>query len=78
LESHRSWILENQAFFEQADGARIEPGGIEQTLENKEEMGVHYYFDLKNGPQNLTFVYRTPIIVLELPVAYEFHDLRLP
>jgi hypothetical protein len=78
LESHRSWILENQAFFEQADGARIEPAGIEQTLQNKEEMGVHYFFDLKDGPKNLTFVYRTPIIVLELPVAYEFRDLRLP
>ena len=78
LESHRSWILENQAFFEQSDGTRIEPAGIEQSLQNKEELGIHYFFDLKDGPKNLTFVYRTPIIVLELPVAYEFRDLRLP
>lgn len=78
LESHRSWILENQAFFEQADGTRIEPAGMEQTLQNKEEMGINYFFDLKDGPKNLTFVYRTPIMVLELPVAYEFRDLPLP
>jgi len=78
LESHRSWILENQAFFEQADGTRIEPGGMEQTLQNKEETGINYFFDLKDGPKNLTFVYRTPIMVLELPVAYEFRDLPLP
>jgi hypothetical protein len=78
LESHRSWILENQAFFELADGTRIEPGGMEQTLQNKEETGINYFFDLKDGPKNLTFVYRTPIMVLELPVAYEFRDLPLP
>ena len=78
LESHRSWILENQAFFEQADGTRIEPAGIEQTVQNKEETGINYFFDLKDGPKNLTFVYRTPIVVLELPVTYEFRDLPLP
>ncbi len=78
LESHRGWILENQAYFEDAKGQRIEPGGIEQTLQSKDEVGINYYFDLKENPEKLTFVYRTPITILELPVAYEFRDLRLP
>ncbi len=78
LESHRSWILENEAFFEGPDKRRIEPGGIEQTLQNKDEIGINYFFDLKDGPQKLTFVYRTPIVILEVPVEYEFRDLRLP
>lgn len=78
LESHRSWVLDNEAFFERPDKSRIAPGGMEQTLQNKDEIGINYYFSLTEDPQKLTFVYRTPIMVLELPVAYEFRDLRLP
>jgi hypothetical protein len=78
LESHRSWILDNEAFFEGPDKRRIEPGGIEQTLQSKDEIGINYFFDLTESPQKMTFVYRTPIVILEIPVEYEFHDLRLP
>ncbi len=78
LESHRSWILENEAYFEDDKGQRVEPGGIEQTLQSKDEVGINYYFDTKDNPETLVFVYRTPITILELPVTYEFHDLRLP
>lgn len=78
LESHRGWILDNQAFFLDAGGNRLEPGGVEHTLRGKDEVGVNYLFDLPDGPQNLSFVYRTPLVVLELPLAYEFRDLRLP
>lgn len=78
LESHRSWIFDNQAFFEGADKQPIMPGGIEQTLQSADEFGVNYYFDLKDGPQKLTFVYRTPIVVLEIPLDYEFRNLPLP
>lgn len=78
LESHRSWVFDNEAYFEGEDQQRIAPGGIEQTLQSSEEIGVNYYFDLKQGPQKLTFVYRTPIVVLEIPLDYEFRDLPLP
>ena len=78
LESHRRWILENQAFFEDAEGNRVEAGGLEQTLHSKDEIGVKYLFDLPDGPGDLSFVYRTPLVILELPVEYEFRDLRLP
>jgi hypothetical protein len=78
LESHRSWILENPVYFVGPDGQRIEPGGFEQTRQNKDEVGVNYFFDLKDGPEKLDFVYRTPITILEMAVDYEFRDLRLP
>jgi hypothetical protein len=78
LESHRGWMLENEAFFEDAQGKRIDAGGLEQTLQAKDEIGINYLFDLPEGPQKLTFVYRTPLVVLELPVEYEFRDLPLP
>ncbi len=78
LESHRGWILDNQAVFEDASGNRIEAGGLEQTLHTKDEIGINYLFDLPDGPQDLSFVYRTPLVILELPVEYEFRDLSLP
>jgi hypothetical protein len=37
-----------------------------------------YYFDLEDGPQGLTFVYKTPAVVTLLPVEYELKDLELP
>ncbi len=78
LESHRGWVFDNQAFFEDAQGQQIEPGGLEQTLHSQDELGINYLFDLPHGPQGMTFVYRTPLVVLQWPVDYEFHDLRLP
>lgn len=78
LESHRGWMLENEAFFEAAGGKRIDSGGLEQTLQAKDEIGINYLFDLPEGPEKLTFVYRTPLLVLELPIEYEFRDLPLP
>jgi hypothetical protein len=78
MESHRGWILENQAFFENAAGERLEPGGVEHTMRARDEVGMNYSFDLPDGPEKLSFVYRTPLVILEVPLEYEFRDLRLP
>ena len=78
LESHRGWVLENETFFQNSAGERFEPGGFEQTRQSKDEVGLNYYFDLKDGPEKLEFVYRTPITILEVNVDYEFRDLNLP
>lgn len=78
LESHRGWILDNEAYFVDADGHRTEPGGFEQSRQAKDEIGIRYFFDLEESPDKLEFVYRTPITILEMTVDYEFHDLLLP
>ncbi len=78
LESHRSWILENEAYFLTAGGEKIEAGGFEETRQTKDEVGITYFYVLKESPDKLEFVYRTPITILEVPVEYEFRDLRLP
>jgi hypothetical protein len=77
LESHRGWMLNNEAVMIDSEGLEIPSFGIEQTLQ-AEEIGLKYLFELTDGTDNLTFVYRTPLIVLELPVKYEFKDLPLP
>ena len=78
LESHRGWILDNEAYFVDADGRRIDPGGFEQSRQANDEVGIRYFFDLPANPDKLEFVYRTPITILEMTIEYEFHDLPLP
>ncbi len=78
LESYRGWMLDNEVYFEDAEGQRIAAGGLEQSLQTRDEIGINYLFDLPDGPGGMTFVYRTPLIVLELPLEYEFRDLKLP
>jgi hypothetical protein len=78
LESHRGWILDNEAYFVDADGRRTEPGGFEQSRQANDEVGIRYFYDLEQSPDTLEFVYRTPITILEMTVEYEFHDLPLP
>lgn len=78
LESHRSWVYDNEAYLEDAKGNRITPGGYEQTRQAKDEVGIKYLFDVPDGIAGQTFVYRTPLAILELPVAYELRDLPLP
>ncbi|HEX3726134.1 MAG TPA: hypothetical protein VHV08_07820 [Pirellulales bacterium] len=78
LESHRGWILENEAFFQNSSGERIKPVGFEQTRQGRDEVGLNYLFDLHGSPDKLELVYRTPTTILELGVDYEFRDLTLP
>lgn len=78
LESHRTWVLNNEAYLEGTDGKRIDHGGFEQTRQTKDEIGMLYLFELEKGPQALTFVYKTPVAILEMPMEYELQDLQLP
>jgi hypothetical protein len=77
LESHRGWMLNNEALMIDPQGKEIHSFGIEQTLQ-AEEIGLKYLFELPDGAEKMTFVYRTPLVVLELPIKYEFKDLPLP
>ena len=78
LESHRSWIYDNEAYLEDAKGNRILSGGYEQTRQTKDEVGVKYLFDAPEGIAGQTFVYKTPLAIMELPIDYELTDLPLP
>ena len=81
IESRPAWMLGNEAYFVDVEGKRIEAGGYEEnrTLRSgRGEVGINYFFDLPSGPEKLSFVYRTPVVIMELPVDYEFRDLQLP
>ncbi|MBC8355826.1 MAG: hypothetical protein H8E66_27940 [Planctomycetes bacterium] len=78
LESHRGWVYRNEAFLTDANGKRLENVGLQATRQGTNEVGVAYLFDLPNGPEGCKFVYKTPALVLQLPVEYELKDIELP
>jgi hypothetical protein len=78
LESHRGWVYRNEAFLTDKSGTKLENVGFQATRQETNEVGVAYLFDLPDGPEGCKFVYKTPALVLQLPVEYELKDIELP
>jgi hypothetical protein len=77
LESHRTWVLHNDAFLETADKEKINYAGLETTRQGENEVGVAYMFDVADVVGH-TFVYQTPAVLLDAAVPYELRDIPLP
>lgn len=77
LESHRTWVFNNEAYLQTADGERLNPDGFETTRQTDTEVGVAYLFDVEDL-SGAKFVYRTPTVLLQLPLEYKLQDLPLP
>ena len=78
LESHRGWILNNEAYLEGADGKPIPYDTMELTAQSENEIGIVYGFVLDEPPTQQTFVYKTPGAIMSTGVDYEIHDVLLP
>lgn len=78
LESHRNWIYKNEAYFLDPDGQRFEHAGLQPFRQAANEVGVVYLSDRAGGLADCTFVYRTPTMLLRVPVEFELRDIPLP
>lgn len=78
LESHRTWVFDNEAYLLGRDKQPLANDGFQTTLQTEDEVGVAYLFDAPDGLDGLSFVYKTPIVVLSVPIEYELRDLPLP
>lgn len=78
LESHRGWAFENRSYLVDAKGEVLENVGLETISEEKQEIGVAYFFDPPNGIEGFTWVYETPVDMAETEVTYELRDIELP
>jgi len=79
LESHRGWILRNEAAVIDAEGQLQEFLNLEVTQARTENaIGLAYLFDLESGPKGCKFVYKTPALIIKMPVEYELKDIPLP
>lgn len=78
LESHRSWVLNNDAYLVDSKGERVENAGYESTLRTVNEVGFSYKFVLDGDIDGHQFVYETPAAIVKMQIPYELTDLPLP
>lgn len=78
LDSHRGWILTNEARLEDADGKPVDNAGLETTHRTEKEIGIAYFFELEQPISKYTFVYKTPGLLISKDFAYEIKDIELP
>jgi len=78
LESHRNWIYNNEAYFVAPDGQRFEHAGLQAFRQAANEVGVAYLTDRDGGLAGCKFVYKTPALLIQTPVAFELKEIPLP
>jgi len=78
LQSHRGWILNNEAYLEDPDGKRIDHAGYETAGQAENTVGIGYMFVLDGTLQGHKFVYKTPGLIVATGYDYEIKDIELP
>ena len=78
LESHRGWIFDNEAYIVDSKGEKVTNVGLQSTRQDKNEAGVAYLFAIPDGLKGCSFVYKTPALILNLPIKYELKNIQLP
>lgn len=78
LQSHRNWVYNNPVRLIGADGKELEPDSQEIVRRTEEEVGMGYYFDLPNGPAGYKLTYKTPTMIMALPVTFTLRGIPLP
>jgi hypothetical protein len=78
LESHRTWIYDNEIYLETADGEQTEWATFETTLQTENEVGAAYYFAVDGPLSDYTLVYKTPALILSKQTEYEIGEVELP
>ena len=77
LESHRTWVLHNEAFLESPDKQQINSAATETTRQSDNEVGMAYMFDVADLAGHV-LVYKTPTVLMNAAVPYELKDIALP
>ncbi len=78
LESHRGWIYQNERYLLTGADERVEELAMELTAQSASAIGFTYAFDLPGGPKGVSFVYKTPVMFVEMPIEFELKDIALP
>lgn len=78
LESHRTWVFDNPACLETADGRTISPDSYETTAQGDNEVGVAFFFTTDRPIDRYTFIYRTPGSIVTRGYDYELKKIPMP
>ncbi len=76
LESHQSWVYQNEVYLQDSQGKREDAISLETLHQDKERVTIQYYFLKEPGPQ--TLVYKTPATIVKMPVQIELKKIPLP
>jgi hypothetical protein len=77
-DSFQGWAALNEAYILDAKGAKIEHAGWSTTRMMNTGIGLSYIFELENGFDGCTFVYRAPRSIVHQTVEYALEDVPLP
>ncbi len=78
LESHRTWIEDNEVYLETPEGEKIAWAMSVPTRQTENEVGMAYYFVVEGPLTGHTLVYKTPAMILSKDFDYELEDIPLP
>jgi hypothetical protein len=77
FESHRTWILHNEVFLEDAAGKRVRLNGGSQTAQQGDGgVAIEYRFvNLPDPLPDYSFVYVAPTMIIDVPIEFEIQSL---
>jgi hypothetical protein len=80
LESYQQGLFNNRLWLQKADGSRFEHnGGFSNTGVDGGKLSYEYLFvDAPGKPADYQFVYETPSRLKQIPLEFEFKNVKLP
>lgn len=78
METHQGWIYNNEAYLVDASGKQVKHAGLEASRQDANEVALTYLFPAATEGGFAKFVYRTPAVMMELPVKFEVREVPLP
>jgi hypothetical protein len=83
LDSYQSWVVNNEIHLESKDGAATFPSSSYLLEESTPRHAVlTYHFNdkerMKRGLKDWKLAYRTPALVVKVPITFSFKDVPLP
>ena len=83
LDSYQSWVVNNDIHLESKDGADTFPSSSYLLEESTPRHAVlTYHFSdkerMKRGLAEWKLIYRTPALVVKVPITFSFKDVPLP
>jgi hypothetical protein len=74
-----SWNFQNLTYLENAKSERTDHAGFESLSQGERTLSLAYYFDVPADKlDEYTWIYQAPVGIVEVPIEFEFQDVRLP
>ncbi len=82
LDSYQSWVVNNEIYLEDKNGDRFPSSTYLLEESSSDHAVLTYHFSdkdrIKRGLGDWKVVYRTPALVVKVPVPFRFQNVRLP